>query len=61
VIGESAGVRLLRLHAFNEFHYNIHHSGDPVHGNVATLGPQDGASGLHNGSGAEVIGVPGCG
>jgi hypothetical protein len=47
--------------AFNEFHYNIHHSGDPVHGNVPTLGPQDGAPGLHNDRGAELIGVPGCG
>jgi hypothetical protein len=49
-------------HAFNEFHYNIHHSFVPGGvGNVSTLGPQDGAPGLHNGRGAEVIGVPGCG
>ena len=47
--------------AFNEFHYNIHHSGDPVHGTVPTLGPQDGAPGLHNGRGADLIAVPGCG
>ena len=47
--------------AFNEFHYNIHHSGDPVHGNVPTLGPQDGAPGLHDGRGADLIAVPGCG
>ena len=47
--------------AFNQFHYNIHRSGDPVHGNVVTLGPQGGAPGLHDGHGAEVIGVPGCG
>ena len=47
--------------AFNEFHYNIHHSGDPVHGVVDTLGPQDGAPGLHNGQGADLIAVPGCG
>ena len=47
--------------AFNEFHYNIHHSGDPVHGVVDTLGPQDGAPGLHNGRGADLIAVPGCG
>jgi hypothetical protein len=47
--------------AFNEFHYNIHHSGDPVHGVVDTLGPQDGAPGLHNGWGADLIAVPGCG
>jgi hypothetical protein len=47
--------------AFNEFHYNIHHSGDPVHGVVDTLGPQDGAPGLHNGWGADLIALPGCG
>jgi hypothetical protein len=47
--------------AFNEFHYNIHHSVVPGIGDVPTLGPQDGAPGLHNGRGAEVIGVPGCG
>jgi hypothetical protein len=46
--------------AFNEFHYNIHHSGDPVHGAVTTLGPQDGARGLHNDQGAELIAIPGC-
>lgn len=48
-------------HAFNEFHYNVHRSGDPLNGNVPTLGPQRGAPGLHNGLGAEVVGVPGCG
>lgn len=47
--------------AFNEFHYNIHHSEVPGIGDIPTLGPQDGAPGLHNGSGAEVIGVGGCG
>ncbi len=47
--------------AFNEFHYNIHHSGDPVHGTVPTLGPQNGAPGLHNDRGAELIAIPGCG
>jgi hypothetical protein len=47
--------------AFNEFHYNIHHSGAPGIGNVDTLGPQDGAPGLHNGHGGEIVGVPGCG
>lgn len=47
--------------AFDEFHYNIHHSVVPGIGDVETLGPQDGAPGLHNGRGAEVIGVPGCG
>jgi len=43
----------LRL-AFNEFHFNIHHS------NGETLGPQDGAPGLHDGEGVELIGLPGC-
>ena len=46
--------------AFNEFHYNIHHSGDPLHGPVTTLGPQDGAQGLHNGRGADLFAIPGC-
>ncbi|HEX6658678.1 MAG TPA: hypothetical protein VF065_11380 [Ilumatobacter sp.] len=46
--------------AFNEFHYNIHHSELPGVGHIATLGPQNGAPGLHNGQGAEIIGVRGC-
>jgi hypothetical protein len=47
--------------AFNEFHYNVHHSEVPGIGEIPTLGPQDGAPGLHNGKGAEMIGVRGCG
>ena len=50
--------------AFNQFHYNIHHSQYPSPTGpviVETLGPQDGAPGLHNGQGAEIIGVGGCG
>lgn len=47
--------------AFNQFHYNIHHSEVPGIGDIPTLGPQDGAPGLHNGRGGEVIGVRGCG
>ena len=47
--------------AFNQFHYNVHHSEVPGIGDIPTLGPQDGAPGLHNGRGAEVIGVRGCG
>ena len=47
--------------AFNEFHYNVHHSEVPGIGDIPTLGPQDGAPGLHDGSGAELIGVRGCG
>src|SRR6185503_14713252 len=50
--------------AFNEFHYNIHHSQYPSPTGpviVDTLGPQNGAPGLHNGQGGEIIGVAGCG
>ena len=46
--------------AFNEFHYNVHHSEVPGIGDIDTLGPQDGAPGLHNGLGGEVVGVRGC-
>ena len=46
--------------AFNEFHYNVHHSELPGQGHIPTLGPQGGAPGLHNGQGAEIIGVRGC-
>jgi hypothetical protein len=47
--------------AFNAFHYNVHHSEVPGIGDIPTLGPQDGAPGLHNGRGAELVGVRGCG
>jgi hypothetical protein len=47
--------------AFNEFHYNIHHSVVPGVGPVTSLGPQDGAPGLHNGVGGDLIAIPGCG
>lgn len=50
----------LRL-AFNQFHYNVHHSVVPGIGDIPTLGPQDGAPGLNNDVGSEVFGVPGCG
>ena len=33
--------------AFEQFHHNIHHSFIPGFGTVHTLGPQDGAPGLH--------------
>jgi hypothetical protein len=46
--------------AFNQFHYNVHHSEVPGIGGILTLGPQDGAPGLHDGIGAEVIGMAGC-
>ena len=38
--------------AFNQFHYNIHHT------NLPSLGPQDGAPGLHNELGADMLGRP---
>jgi hypothetical protein len=44
--------------AFEQFHYNVHHSHVPIFaggpGDVPTLGPQNGAPGLHNGAGAEI-------
>ena len=46
--------------AFNEFHYNVHHSEVPGIGDILTLGPQDGAPGLNNDLGGEIIGVRGC-
>lgn len=53
---------------FNQFHYNIHHSEypdlstmPPTTVEVPTLGPQDGAPGLHNGKGGEIRGIGGCG
>ena len=48
--------------AFNQFHYNIHHSGIRVNGvfvPIETLGPQDGAPGLHDGQGADLA-LSGC-
>ena len=47
--------------AFNQFHYNIHHSELPGTGGIGTLGPQDGAPGLHNDLGGELIAMRGCG
>jgi hypothetical protein len=40
--------------AFNQFHFNIHHSGTLTNP-IDTLGPQHGAPGLHDGRGADVI------
>jgi hypothetical protein len=34
--------------AFNQFHYNVHHSFSGPTTPVPTLGPQDGAPGLHS-------------
>jgi hypothetical protein len=41
--------------AFNQFHFNIHHSENPMGVFVETLGPQDGAPGLHNGFGSDLM------
>jgi hypothetical protein len=41
--------------AFEQFHFNVHHSFIPGFGTVHTLGPQDGAPGLHNQDGAEIV------
>ena len=41
--------------AFEQFHFNIHHSFIPGFGTVHTLGPQDGAPGLHDGNGADLV------
>lgn len=46
--------------AFNQFHHNVHHSFVPGVGVIHTLGPQDGAPGLHNSVGAEIRVLPGC-
>jgi hypothetical protein len=45
--------------AFNQFHHNVHHSFIPGVGEIHTLGPQDGAPGLHHGVVGLVI-VRGC-
>jgi hypothetical protein len=47
--------------AFNQFHFNIHHSVVPGFGRITTLGPQDGAPGLDNNRGGELLALPGCG
>lgn len=41
--------------AFNQFHHNVHHSFFPGIGVIHTLGPQDGAPGLNNSRGAEIM------
>ena len=47
--------------AFNEFHFNVHHSALPGSGHIDTLGPQDGAPGLHDDVAADMTAIPGCG
>lgn len=41
--------------AFNQFHYNVHHSASAPGTSAETLGPQHGAPGLHDGQGGELI------
>jgi hypothetical protein len=41
--------------AFNQFHHNVHHSFIPGLGQLDTLGPQDGAPGLNNDHGGEIV------
>ncbi len=53
-----AGTDLQLQQAFNQFHFNIHHSFIPGVGQIDTLGPQDGAPGLHDQTGADMTGRP---
>jgi len=45
--------------AFNQFHYNVHHSATSPTSPTETLGPQHGAPGLHDGEAADLA-VRGC-
>ncbi len=45
--------------AFNQFHYNVHHSATSPTTSVETLGPQHGAPGLHDGQGGDLA-ITGC-
>ncbi len=53
-----AGTNPQLQRAFNQFHFNIHHSFIPGVGQIDTLGPQHGAPGLHNQTGADMTGRP---
>ena len=46
--------------AFNQFHFNVHHSAVGPHGSIPydSLGPQDGAPGLHDGEGVDMTAGP---
>ncbi len=46
-------------HAFNQFHFNVHHSHIGMGANIPTLGPQLGARGLNNKLGADLVAM-GC-
>jgi hypothetical protein len=47
--------------AFNQFHYNVHRSASGPTAPTETLGPQDGAPGLHDDLGADLAVMGGCG
>ncbi|QNN64274.1 hypothetical protein H9L12_07875 [Sphingomonas rhizophila] len=42
-------------YAFNQFHYNVHHSASAPGVDAETLGPQHGAPGLHDGQGGDMV------
>ena len=46
-VGPQVCENLALMPAFEQFHHNVHHSFVPGFGTVHTLGPQDGAPGLH--------------
>ena len=46
--------------AFNQFHFNVHHSATSPTNPIETLGPQHGAPGLHDDRGADLAAGP-CG
>ena len=46
-VGPQVCERPALMQAFEQFHHNVHHSFIPGFGTVHTLGPQDGAPGLH--------------
>lgn len=58
-VGPDLGANPDLQNAFNQFHYNVHHSASRPGVDVETLGPQHGAPGLHDGQGAELR-VGGC-
>lgn len=58
-VGPDLGANPDLQNAFNQFHYNVHRSASGPRTPVETLGPQDGAPGLHDGQGAELR-VGGC-
>jgi hypothetical protein len=47
--------------AFNQFHFNHHHSFIPGVGQIVSNGPQNGNPGLNNDKGGEIFATGGCG